>query len=79
MISFSLDPVYVDVGLPALGVGILLGAAVTALIARNRRRSLERDLDQAETRLKNQQALEAERHAAFEIGAAIIPVTRDLE
>jgi DNA recombination protein RmuC len=70
MISFSLDPVYVDVGLPALGVGILLGAAVTALIARNRRRSLERDLDQAETRLKNQQALEAERHAAFELANA---------
>ena len=25
MISFSLDPVYVNIGLPAMGVGLLLG------------------------------------------------------
>ena len=70
MISFSLDPVYLHVGLPALGLGVLLGVLVTALVMRNRRRALQQDLEQAEIRLKNQQVLEEERRAAFELANA---------
>ena len=70
MISFSLDPVYLHIGLPALGLGVLLGVLVTALVMRNRRRALQQDLEQAEIRLKNQQVLEEERRAAFELANA---------
>lgn len=70
MISFSPDPVYVQVGLPALGLGIVIGLGVMALIARRRRQILQADLAQAETRLKTQQALEDERRAAFELANA---------
>ena len=70
MISFSLEPVYLEVALPALGVGLVLGLLVMWLIARRSRRQLTTDLDQAATRLKNQEALQAEREAAFELANA---------
>lgn len=70
MISFSLDPVYLDVGAPALGIGVLLGLLVMWLIARRRENSLLGDLDQAEANLKSQEAIQEEREAAFELANA---------
>jgi DNA recombination protein RmuC len=70
MISFSIEPVYVEVGLPALGVGLLLGLLVMWLVGRRSHRQLTTDLDQMATRLKNQEALQAEREAAFELANA---------
>lgn len=70
MISFSLDPVYIEVGLPALGIGLLLGLLVMWLVSRRRENRLQGDLDQAEARLKSQEALQQEREAAFELANA---------
>jgi DNA recombination protein RmuC len=70
MISFSLDPVYLEVGAPALGIGLLLGLLVMWLIARRREHSLLGELDQAEANLKSQEALQEEREAAFELATA---------
>ena len=70
MISFSLDPIYLHVGLPALGIGVVLGVLMMAVIARSRRKAVELELEQSELRLKNQQALEEERRAAFELANA---------
>jgi DNA recombination protein RmuC len=70
MISVPLDPVYVNVGLPALGIGILLGLFIMWLIARHRRNTLLRELADAEASLKNQEAIQAEREAAFELANA---------
>ncbi|NCF14902.1 MAG: DNA recombination protein RmuC [Gammaproteobacteria bacterium] len=70
MISFSLDPVYLEVGAPALGIGLLLGLLVMWLIARRREHSLLGELDQAEANLKSQEALQEEREAAFELANA---------
>ena len=70
MISVSLDSVYVNVGLPALGIGILLGLFVMWLVARSRRNKLLRELADAEASLKNQEAIQAEREAAFELANA---------
>jgi len=70
MISFSLDSVYLDVGAPALGIGVLLGLLVMWLIARRRENSLLGDLDQAEANLKSQEAIQEEREAAFELANA---------
>ncbi len=70
MISVSIDPVYVQVGLPALGIGLLLGLLVMWLVARRNRNKLLGDLAEAEANLKNQEALQAEREAAFELANA---------
>jgi DNA recombination protein RmuC len=70
MISFSIDPVYLQVGLPALGLGLGLGLFLMWVIASKKRRELQDDLEQTELRLKNQEALEEERKAAFELANA---------
>jgi DNA recombination protein RmuC len=70
MISISLDSVFVEIGLPALGIGLVLGLLIMWLIARSRRKALLDELELAATNLKNQEALQAEREAAFELANA---------
>ena len=70
MISITIDPVFVEVGLPALLLGLLLGALVTWLIQRRKRAALAVRLSDAETRLKSQEALQAERDDAFDLAHA---------
>lgn len=70
MISVSIEPVYLEVGAPALGIGLLLGLLVMWLIARRRENRLLGELDQAEASLKNQEAVQQERDAAFELANA---------
>ena len=70
MISVSIDPVYIQVGLPALGIGLLLGLLIMWLVARRNRNKLLDQLAGAEANLKNQEALQAEREAAFELANA---------
>ena len=70
MISISIDSVYVQVGLPALGIGLLLGLLIMWLVARRHRNKLLDQLAGAEANLKNQEALQAEREAAFELANA---------
>jgi DNA recombination protein RmuC len=53
-------------GGPALLCGLLLGIAVTWLLARSRRNRLQHELQLLETRLKDQDALQRERESAFE-------------
>ena len=73
MISVTMNPVYLEVGAPALGVGLLTGLLIMWLIARRRRNQLLNDLERARANLKNQEALQAEREAAFEIANAKRP------
>lgn len=63
MVSFSIDPVYLQIGLPAVLGGLLVGALVTWLILRRRQAQLI-------TRIKNQEALQQEREIAFEAANA---------
>lgn len=70
MISFSFDPVYLEVGAPALGIGLLLGLLIMWVIARQRRKRLLVELEYAEANLKNQEALQEERETAFELANA---------
>jgi DNA recombination protein RmuC len=70
MISISPDPVYLEVGLPALGIGLLLGVLVMWLIGRRGRSRLVSDINQMTDRLKTQEALQEEREAAFELAHA---------
>ena len=70
MISVSFDPVYLEVGAPALAIGLLLGVLVAWLVARRRRRALHDDIAGLEKQLKSQTDLQEEREAAFELANA---------
>ena len=75
MISFEIDQVLLETALPAAAVGLVLGALVTWLVARHRRKTLLEQLEAAELRLKNQEALQEEREAAFELAHAKLTQT----
>ncbi len=66
MPTITLDPLYLQVGGPALAVGLLLGGLAVWLAARARRRRLEQELSILELRVKDQEALQREREAAFD-------------
>jgi DNA recombination protein RmuC len=70
MISVTIDPVYVEVGLPALAIGLAVGALITWLISRQRRNRLLQQIKQNEHDLKNQETLQQERESAFELANA---------
>ncbi len=70
MISFEIDQVLLEIGLPAAAIGIVLGALVTWLITRHRRKALLETLESTELQLKNQEAIQREREAAFELANA---------
>jgi DNA recombination protein RmuC len=70
MISFEIDQALLEAALPAAAVGLILGALVTWLVARHRRKALLEQLEATELRLKNQEALQEEREAAFELAHA---------
>ena len=67
MEAITINPALIEFGGPALAVGLALGAlvawAITWSIGRNRRRELE-------IRVKDQEALQAERDAAFDAASA---------
>ena len=70
MDAIPLDPVYINIGLPALGIGLVLGLGIMWLVARRRQEALEQELEQAHAGLKHQEALQEERQAAFELANA---------
>jgi len=70
MISVSIDPVYLEVGAPALGIGLLLGLLIMWVIGHQRRKRLLGELEQAAANLKSQEALQEEREVAFELANA---------
>ncbi len=70
MISVTIDPVYIEVGLPALAIGLVVGVLVTWLVTRSKRKMLAREMAELEGSLKNQEALQAERESAFELAHA---------
>ena len=61
--SIAIDPVYIEIGLPALGIGLLLGLLIAWLVTRRKRLRLEEQI-------KNQEALQQERQQAFDAANA---------
>lgn len=70
MISVTIDPVYIEVGAPALAIGLALGALITWLVSRQQRKRLVDQISLAEKELKNQETLQREREAAFDLANA---------
>jgi len=70
MISVTIDPVYIEVGLPALAIGLVAGILVTWLVYRSKRKALAGEIAELKGNLKNQEALQAERETAFKLANA---------
>ena len=68
MPTIEISPLSLQIGIPNLVLGLLLGGLIVWLIARNRRRELEQSVSALEARIKDQDELQREREAAF--GAA---------
>ena len=66
MNTIQIDPLWIEIGGPALAAGLLLGVIIAWLIARSRQKGLEDDNRLLETKLKDQDALQVERDAAYE-------------
>ncbi|MGH8192841.1 MAG: DNA recombination protein RmuC [Woeseiaceae bacterium] len=66
MPTFTIDPQYLEIGAPVLAAGLLLGALITWLVTRGRRRRLQQSIGMLELRIKDQDALQRERESAFE-------------
>ncbi len=67
MPTVEINPAYLEIGVPALVLGLLLGALIAWLVARNRHWQLQASKAALETRIKDQDALQRERDAAFEV------------
>ncbi len=70
MYSLEINPLWLEIGGPAVAAGLVLGALAGWLIARRRSRALEAELDETAAQIKSQEAVEAERRAAFEAAKA---------
>lgn len=66
MMSFEINPLWLEIGLPALAVGLLLGALVVWLLGRRRLHQLENQIDDLNDNIKSQEALQHERESAFQ-------------
>ena len=63
MNSITIDPLLLEYGLPALGLGLLLGVLISWTFHRRRQRTLE-------AQVQNQEAIQKEREIAFEAANA---------
>lgn len=66
MYSFEINPLWLEIGGPALLVGLALGALLGWFSSRRRTRQLQLELEERDKTVKSQEALEAERRIALE-------------
>ena len=65
MPAITIDPVYLQIGGPALLAGLILGGLIVWLVQRQQKKVLQQSVEALETRIKDQDTLQAEREAAF--------------
>ena len=75
MPTIDISSLYLEIGIPALALGLLLGSLIAWLVARNRRRDLQQSVSALETRIKDQDDLQRERDAAFEVATGRLVTT----
>ena len=66
MNTITINPLWLEFGGPALAAGLLLGGLIMWLISRSRQRRLGESVETLSNRIKDQDALQAERELAFE-------------
>jgi len=70
MNSIQIDPLWIEIGIPALLSGLVLGAMIMWIVARSREKRFEQDVRTLEERIKNQDTLVAERDSAYQIATS---------
>ena len=66
MNEIVINPLWIEIGGPALGIGLLLGAIVVWLVHRSKQKELLNSISVLESQLKAEDSLRLEREAAFE-------------
>lgn len=66
MNEITINPLYIEIGGPALLAGLLLGALVMWIIATHRRTAMSQSIELLQTKIKAQDTLQVERNAAYE-------------
>jgi len=66
MRTIEINPLWIEIGGPALAAGLVVGALIAWLIGRSKQRRLDDDIRLLETQIKDQDALQAERDSAYE-------------
>jgi DNA recombination protein RmuC len=66
MNTININPLWIEIGAPALAIGLALGGLIVWLVVRARQRRLRDTIEILSDRLKDQDALQTERDAAFE-------------
>ncbi len=66
MNTININPLWIEIGAPALAIGLALGGLIVWLAVRSRQRRLKDTVEVLSDRLKDQDALQTERDAAFE-------------
>jgi hypothetical protein len=66
MKSIDIDPRWLEFGGPAVLAGLVLGAILAWLFMRQRRKRLEAEIADLREKIKNQEAVQNERDAAFQ-------------
>ena len=66
MNTITINPLWIEIGGPALATGLLLGALITWLFVKLRQRRLRDTIEVLRERIKDQDALQTERDAAFD-------------
>ncbi len=67
MRTIEINPLWIEIGGPALAGGLVLGALIAWLIGRSRQKRSDSDIRLLETRIKDQDALQTERDSAYEV------------
>ena len=60
MPAITIDPVYLQIGGPALLAGLILGGLIVWLVQRQQKKVLQQSVEALETRIKDQDTLQAE-------------------
>ena len=72
MTEITINPLLIEWALPGLGVGLLLGALIGWLLARRKTLALQSDNEKLDAQVKAQDALDAERDAAFQQATSLL-------
>ncbi len=67
MQTIEINPLWIEIGGPALLTGVILGALIIWLVARGKQRHLQASIRLLEASVKDQDTLQQERNSAFEV------------
>jgi DNA recombination protein RmuC len=67
MQTIEINPLWIEIGGPALLAGLLMGALISWLVSRSKQRHLQENIKLLEASVKDQDTMQLERDSAFEV------------